>query len=321
MSIKTCGRGIWLGNSCSVRRIPALALAATFGFAPAPIDLSRVFVNGEHDAYLVHADLHVETWTPASPLWLPDELEFRYRFGSVVSSVSAAGIASIRYTRPEMQELFGERFDAPPRTEDIQQGLDFDLQISPANEMIDAKPHGAAGQTSDEDDWHGPPSVATRQASAEDYRAEFIRLAMFVGDVQSSLDFAPRLPFDPVNPGDTWKRTVSYVPGASPSISNQQTHRVDYTYTFSGVVKTPHGLVDRVHAALHLSEDLAGAREGRTAMTLDTQIDFDLDPKTRKTLYADAKSTGEIKSFSDTDEQNLGQIDKIKAETTLSVAK
>jgi hypothetical protein len=298
----------------------AYVLAAGLVMFPPPsepaTDLSRVFAKGDHAAYEVHADLHIETLRPGSEVWLPNELEFWYRFSVDVTGLSSAGIANLHYQRPYLVQVLGERFDAPQSTERIKENLDYDLQVSPANEIIEAKALNGATSKVESDDLIAHGWSRSQGPAFDDYRAEFMRLAMFVGGVDNSLDLAPRLPFAPVRLGDTWRRTVSFVPRRAAGPDEPNTKRVDFVYTYVGTRKSARGAVDRIHATLHLAEDLGGGNE-RMPMTLDAEADFDLDPKTRKTLYVAAKSTGEIRCFANEEDRDPIEIDRLKAETRM----
>jgi len=145
-----------------------------------------------------------------------------------------------------------------------------------------------------------------------DFLSQFIsevhRLALFAGNFESSLDFAPRLPFEKLNVGDTWKRTVGYSPqklkGKNGKTVNQ---RLDYVFTYKGVVDSngkkvyrvtgscllDSNLADFIHETFEVKPEDTGLKS--IPLQLKTSIDFDLDMATQKTLRADATSEGGFK--------------------------
>jgi hypothetical protein len=161
---------------------------------------------------------------------------------------------------------------------------------------------------------------------------ELQRLAMFVGDLNSSLDFAPKLPFDEVVPGDTWERTVSYQPQKMKS-GKTVNQRLDYTFTFDGVKQWKGIDIHQITATLNLDTDAApwlnelygvSDRESDLAkmpLTMDAKIIFRLDMKTGLTLSAFAESKGGWEVFLKLDVQKSVAVQKIKGRTSLKLKK
>jgi hypothetical protein len=153
--------------------------------------------------------------------------------------------------------------------------------------------------------------------------------------MESSLDFAPKFPFNDVLPGDTWKRTVGYQPQALKGKKGQQPviQRLDYTYTYKGLVNVEGKTFQRVTADLSLNTDLAawanqdaskdskddGPQLSKMPMTLKATIEFDLDPKTFDTVAARAYSQGGFQVYMSDAPGQVYFESKLKGSTTLSL--
>lgn len=208
----------------------------------------------------------------------------------------------------------GETFDSPPKTKRVNLKYDFRLTVSPYNEVLDMKdltPKKKPPKKGKAGIFGAPvePQV-TVQAFVGQFIGELYRLSLFTGNLESALDLAPRLNFDDVKVGDTWKRTVGYQPQKLQGKEGKQAvQRLDYTYTYKGLVNGEKGKVHRVEAKLSFNTDLAefvrqitGASSSdlsleKLPLSLDATIQFDLDPKTKHTLHAEAVSTGSFQIF------------------------
>ncbi|MBX7132517.1 MAG: hypothetical protein K1X67_07555, partial [Fimbriimonadaceae bacterium] len=150
------------------------------------------------------------------------------------------------------------------------------------------------------------PTAAAAAVQLNQYQQEIFRLALCVGNFDTSLDLSPKLPFEEVKVGETWKKTASYAPQVIKGKGKSAVQRLDYTYTYEGIVDSESGKkVHRVKAVLKLDTDVAPfinglldmkpEESGLKGMTLklDQTILWDLDLKTRKTLLAVAESKGE----------------------------
>ncbi len=287
--------------------------------APAePVDLSRVFQKDEKLAYDVSAHLLIEEQVYGSPTFMPDEVDLNYSFTEAVKELKPDGIAVIHYQRPTMTIVEGETAERPPKKNVEKTNFDMLLTISPVNEFIDIKDlakkgpanKGKAGAKSVVGNLCAMTSGAAQVelgAALGQFIQDLVRMSAFVGSVDSSVDFSPKLPLTPVKPGATWKKTVGYQPQLLKGTEGKSAvQRLDYTYTYGGVVDSGGKKVHRVTAVLHLDTDaaawfnqVAGAKASEThlksiPLKLDATIDYDLDLNTRRTLKAVAGSKGSV---------------------------
>jgi hypothetical protein len=275
--------------------------------APAPVTLARKFGQGEKLAYAVTASIHAETRAGNLDTWIPDNVDLSYGFTTVVKKLKADGIAEILYNRPTFTEVQDEDFDSGPKKTVDKINMQALLTLSPINQILEAKDLSKTKASDDSTRWLAHAVRGAKQRGlAGNFIGELHRLALFVGGFDSALDFNPKLPLDPVSVGDTWKQTVSYQPQKlkGDKEGKQEVQRLDYTFTYKGLMNSEGKQVQRVQAQLNLDTDLAAffnqlvkmkADESglkKIPMTLKATIDFDLDPKTFRTIRATASSTG-----------------------------
>ncbi len=287
--------------------MPLLAscLLLALGQAPAkPVELLRKFTKGESASYNVVSDLTVESRAGSLNTFIPEDIGIRYSFTTEVLSLGTDGIAKIRYKRPTLTEIQGETFDAPPKPKIEKLNQDYLITLSPINEVIDHK------------DMAPPKKAMARWAGAfqggspiGQFVGEVYRLALFIGPVESSLDFSPKLPLDEVSVGDTWKKTVGYQPQSLKGTSKKAVQRLDYVYTYQGVKSVNGKPVIRIDGALDLDTDLGafvnqllGVEAEKSGLksiplTLKGRIAFDLDPKSLRTIRAVGTTEGQFKVF------------------------
>jgi hypothetical protein len=204
------------------------------------------------------------------------------------------------------------------------------LTLSPINDIIDVrdlakKPPAKAGWTLS--------AARTRpqlQAILGEFMGEVYRLALFTGSFDSALDFSPRLPLDPVMAGDTWKQTVGYQPQKLRGTDKQAVQRLDYTLTYKGKVNLNGKIFERVEATMNLDTDLAdfihqtfkvdSERTGleKVPLKLQGKILFDLDPRTGRTVQANAETTGSFSIFAK-DEPEAIIDEQLKGRTLLKL--
>lgn len=301
----------------------------------APVSLGRVFTPREKLTYAVRANVHSETRPRGLQTWIPEDLDINYDFTTEVEGAKTDGIVVMRYRRPTMTEIQGETFDQPPVTKKQKVNYDFRLTVSPFNEVLEMKdltPPKKPVKKTKSAYWKTPAGRQVLQGMIGQFVSEVYRLSLFVGNFESALDFAPRTPFDPVNVGDTWKRTVGYQPQKLKGKDGKMaTQRLDFTYTYKGLVNGAKGKVHRVEGKLNFNTDLAefvnqtfevtSADTGLKSvpLSLDSTIVFDLDPKTRHALEANAQSDGQFKIVLTDNENDPIQEEKIKGRTSLKL--
>jgi hypothetical protein len=282
----------------------------------AAVSLGRVFTPHEKLTYAVRSGISAERRGAGLTTWLPEDLDINYDFTVDVEALKADGIAVVHYKRPWVDEVTGDTFDAPAKTKRVKSNYDFRLTVSPFNEILEMKdltPPKKKPPVKKKGTIFGSAAVAP-QGSIQGFVGQFIselyRLSLFTGSMESALDFAPRMTFDDVKVGDTWKRTVGYQPQKLKGKDGKQAvQRLDYTYTYKGLVNGDKGKVQRVEAKLTFNTDIAEFVKQLTEATadqigleklplsLDATIVFDLDPKTRHTLKAEATSVGNFQIF------------------------
>jgi hypothetical protein len=287
-----------------------LAAAVVLGLSLETVELERVFVKGEKSQYSVESVLNMESRQYGLNTFMPEDLDINYKFTTEVLALKTDGYCEMSYKRPTMTTIEGETAESPPKTKVDKVGIDLRLDVSPINEItkvVDLNPPKPPAKTPPKKDglWMGPKGPAAVQLGQ--FTQEIFRLALFLGSLDSSLDFSPKLPFEPVKVGETWKRTVGYSPQALQGKEGKSAvQRLDYVFTYAGVQESGGKQVHRVTANLALDTDIGPfinqmmgttpEQSGLKSMQLklDATIDFDLDLKTRKTLKAVAQSKGGI---------------------------
>ena len=306
---------------------------------PAPILLRREYVPHQKFAYAVRSSLHSERRDKHLVTWMPSDLDINYDFSLVVEALKSDGIAIVRYRRPSTTEIEGETFDSPEKTTVSRSDVDLRLTISPFNEVLEMKNlRPKATSLGGRANWlayhssHRPRSFLRSQDAdfATQFVGELERLSLFVGNLDSTLDLAPRTPFRALKIGDAWKQTVGYQPQRIKGKDEQAVQRLDYTYTFRGLVDGEKGKVLRVEAKLDFSNDLADFIRQLTAadsdqlglqrfpLGLKATILFDLDPKSKITLRADAASEASFEVFVPNRDDPVYE-QRMKGHTTLSL--
>lgn len=289
--------------------------------APEPLEFHRKFQLGERATYEVQATLNSESRRLGTDTWMPEDLDIRYRFSYEVTRLLTDGIAVIRYRRPSITEIQGETFERGPVSKNIELNMDLEIQVSPINEILQIRdlapkpPERPAQQAGSRPSrWAVNPVLAALGVGQPQnplgellgqFVGEIYRLSLFVGSLDSSLDFAPRLSFEEVRPGDSWKRTVGYSPQRLSGRSDRMAvQRLDYTFTYKGIVKSNNVDVHRIQATLDHKTDLAefihssfGVKSEQTGlkaipMEFKATIDYDLDLRTHRTLRAVGNTQG-----------------------------
>ena len=309
--------------------LPLLAIALSAS-QDQTVTLNRVSKEHEKLSYEVNSHLQDERREEGLDTWMPSNRDITYKFSAVVNTVKPGGFLEIHYLRPTMTDTVGETFNSPP-VQDIQKvNLDLLLTVTPLNEITAekdlAKPAGKGGLLA----FSRGSGAQQLNPLIGQFVSEIYRLALNVGSVDSSLDFTPRLPIDDVKPGDTWKTTVGYSPQMLQSKDKTIVQRLDYTYTYVGIVEADGKKVYRVTADLNVDTDLAkffhdstGTTPEETGlkampMTLKSHIDFDLDMNTRETLHAEMASNGTFSiQLNDKDEALFEE--RFKGSTTLDL--
>lgn len=285
------------------------------------ITLSRVFTKGEKLQYAIASNLHIESRPYGLQTFMPEDLDLNYKFTTEVKELKNDGVALVHYQRPNMVQVQGESAESPEKTTVDKINLNFDLTVSPINKILEEKdlnpPKKKPLKPGNEDDGGDNLGLlAMRPAGAQDplgsligqFMGDIYRLALNVGSMDSALDFSPKLPIDDVKVGDSWKETVSYQPQKLKGKDGQMAvQRLDYTFTYKGLVTSNNKQYYRISAALDLNTDLAtfinqlvNAKASDTGLksiplTLKQTIDYNLDVNTKRTVSAVSKAEGGFK--------------------------
>jgi hypothetical protein len=306
-------------------------IAAFIALVQTPIALKRQFEPGLKSAYKVEANLHVERRMIGLVTFLPQDVTISYGFTTLVESVQA-GVGKIRYERPTVSVYEGDWNDQPAHTDVEKVHQVENISLSEINEVVD---HKSLGKKQED----GARALARLKAGlnrqADSIITPFIedmeRNSLFIGPVDSSMDFAPRLDFQPVKVGDTWKRTVGFQPQKLKGKKGKAlVQRIDLTYTYAGTGTLGGKPTVKVQAALDYTADLGdylngvvGASSDVTEIstipvTLHCKLEFDLDPKTLQTLRGTCNSEG---GFSIRVTKQLEPVveEKLKGETVMTL--
>lgn len=272
----------------------AIAIAST---GQQPVELYRQFSKGESLKYQVRSSVVIETKQGNMAFFMPETMDMNYDARLTVKEIKADGFADVEYRRPTITIVEGETANSPQRT--VKQKVDFDalLTISPINEVTNVvdqqmlRTYGGFGTA-----YVAPQSIP--------YTQELVRLALFSGSIDSSLELSPKLPFEDVSPGDTWQRTVNYLPQQKEGQEKSAVQRLDFTYTYDGIKEWKGKSVHQITGKLALDSNAAeilnqamGLKPYESGLEelplkMDSTITFWLDQKTKRTLGAEANSVG-----------------------------
>ena len=243
--------------------------------------------------------------------FFPSDVEQAYEFSIDVLRLKNDGFAEIRYRRPTLRYTIGDTVERGPQTRKYPLNWNLRMTTSPLNEPTDVvdetpKPKKPAAWVRSA----RPQADGAILAILGQVAGEIQSLSFFTGGFDTSLDLAPKLPVEPIAPGATWKHTVGYAPQKLKGEAKKQANqRLDYIYTYKGLVANPSGKgkVHRIVAALSLKTDiadfgrqLAGDRAEiftKAPVTLDAEIEYDLDPVTRHTIRATATSRNTVQLY------------------------
>lgn len=308
---------------------------------PAPVELLREFKKGDFLTYQVKSHLLTETKTYQNPVFMPSIMDLEYKFTIDVKDIKADGFADIVYKRPTMTITTEDGGEAGLKTSEEKTNLNMGMTLSPINEITNVKdlnppekPEKPKAKPNDNLLLRLMAPTAPRVQQIPflgEFLQDLYRLALCTGSLDSALDLAPKLPYEEVEPGDTWKRTVSYQPQKLKGADGKTVvQRLDYTFVYDGLVAKEDGKFHQVTASLNLDTDIGtfinqyfNATAGQTGiksipLKLQSKIVFLLDEKTKNTVKADAESKGEWKimlSVMDTPYQD----EKITGRTSLRI--
>lgn len=292
--------------------------------SPAPVQLTRRFTAGDIDTYTVQAVLKSETRANGLQTWLPSEQRISYGFTTTVKQVLPDGSAMVNYKRPTLTVFEDDGFGSAGEKKQEKVNWDINLTLSPVSRILDSKDATKKARFA---------AKVENLKKAEDqdldeYISEVYRMALLCGGLTSSLDIAPPLPLKKVAVGDTWKSTLSYQPQKLRG-SEMAVQRVDLTYRYDGTGSFRKTAVQKVSATLELKSDFAkwllqdssevdeDDAKLKMPISLKVNLQFSLDAKTLKTLFATAQSEGQIQLFTADSAETAEIEEKFKGTTTM----
>jgi hypothetical protein len=318
--------------------MPALVSLLAFCFtvanpAVAPVTLARKFAVGQRETYAIRSSLHSESRSGEVRTWIPEDIDINYDFSIEIKKLKADGIAEVAYRRPTMVIQEGETFDGPGKRQVEKVDFDLTMDVSPINELlkITENPKPKPKPTA-KGKWAMPRGTTkVAQLNFAQFISEIQRLALFVGPIDSSLDFNPKLPLDEVSVGETWKKTVGFQPQKLRGTANKQAvQRLDCTYTYRGLQTINNKPFQRIDAEItfkndlgqflrQLVDDIPESEFGlKIPVELNAKIEYFLDPKTMRTLRAVAESEGGF-SIEISTEPDPVQQQKFRGRTVMSL--
>lgn len=311
--------------------VTVLLAAAFLQQGPAAVTLSHAMKVGDKVSGRVKGHLVTETRQPGLDTWLPDETWLQYDYYLEVTKEKADGIVDAKYRRPTFSTTVpAEGGENKTTVEKV--NMTADVTISPINEILavkDTTPKKAGSNIRRALLLRGVHGKSLDMIG--DVLGDIYRLSMFIGSLDSSLDFQPKLPFDEVKEGDTWKRTVSYSPQALDSKGGKSVmQRLDMVYTYKGIVDSDGKKAYRVNGSLDVNADMMKymkdnfgpdaqeilAQIKEISYRLNASINYDLDMKTCSVLKASSLAKGDLRLVG-TQVQEALMEQKITAETSL----
>lgn len=304
--------------------------------------LNRAYKVGDKLEYQVDAGLHVETRELGLNTWIPQELDTVYRFTAEVVSLKPDGGAVVHYLRPTVTDIYGETVDSGPKTKVNKLNWDMLLTMSPINEILSVKDqtkrkpneNGGGSENRSGDKTSDLRFTTLRQdplkALLDEVTGGIVELVMFMGTLDSGLDFAPKLPWVAVTPGYTWKKSGGFSPQKLKESGKMAVQRLDYTYTYTGPIDVDGKHYLRIHADLALDTDIgafimqemdwkpADTELKTIPFTLKAQMDFDLDPATKRTVRAIATCGAEAHIFIKEYDNAYDEV-KLNGKTTMKL--
>jgi hypothetical protein len=240
---------------------------------------------------------------------MPEDLDINYDFSLVVEQIKADGIAVVRYKRPTMTIIEGETAEAPPKPTTEKVNFDLALTLSPINEIIDVKDLTVKKAPAKKSNKSLVPAARPTPQELGGILGQFVnemyRLALFSGSFDSALDFAPKLRSTKVAVGDTWHKTVGYQPQKLKGKDGKSVvQRLDFTYTYKGLVTVNGKKFQRLEASFDHNTDLGEFLNDtfdvksedtgikKLPMRLKSKVEFNLDPVTHHAVLAEANTEG-----------------------------
>lgn len=306
-----------------------------------PKELRRLLPIGLEETYGYSALLTSERRDPYSNLdtFLPETQRLSYQFKINVKEKKADDIVVLDYSRYNFKVAV-EGGGAAEAEMEGQEDFKLKITLSPTNavlDIVDTTPKKPTKKPADEEaKWvrllqqQGPSGQDyTRQVLGQFFQ-ELQRMSLMFGSLDSSLDFAPKLPDEEVSPGDSWDETVSYQPQKARGTKSTTVQRLDMQYTYvgrvvlngkpfeqiKGSVKMDANLKDYVDGAYGIPKAQSPFKDVRVKFEMNSV--FNLDPKTMRTVFAQVNSVGNLVTDFDYQGTRLVSEDRFTGEAKIS---
>lgn len=281
-----------------------------------PVELYRTFEKGKTYSYSVRTHLQSDQREVGRSTFIPEDVDLNYDFTYKILEVQSSGMAKVLYQRPVITQIDGETANRGAIETKFPVGWKMELTLSPINAVTgvkDLQEKEKSGSFLNLTRAFRPFSAMTlgeRQDIVSQFTSELQRMVLFVGSLDSSLDFAPRLPLGEVEVGEKWRQTMSYQPMEIKGSGGQfEVQRLDMDLVFNGIkdrdgtkfasitgnIKLDTDAAKYINQAMRMTASQSGL--SKLPMKLDTKIEFELDPKTYTTRRATSSSVGNWSIF------------------------
>ncbi len=282
-----------------------------------PVEIYRTFEKGKTYSYSVRTHLQSETREVGRNTFIPSDVDINYDFNYKIIDVKSSGMAKVLYQRPAISQIDGETASSGPITTKVPLNWKMELDLSPVNAVTGMK--DLTKEKKINSVWFKQPvayrtfssmTSMERQDIVSQFVSELQRMVLFVGGLDSSLDFAPRLPLGEVEVGEKWRQTMSYQPMEIKGSGGQfEVQRLDMDLVFNGMkdkngvpyasitglLKLDTDAAKYINQAMQMTANQSGL--AKLPMKLETKIEFELDPKTFTTRRATSSSLGNWSIF------------------------
>lgn len=295
-----------------------LASLAVAAVQDAPVVLERKFTAGDRFVYKFNTKTFSDDRDYQFDMFMPNTQESMYTATTDVLEVKPSGAVVCRWVVSDAWFILGENASRDEMRIKDKEGADYRVEVTQVNDILDMrdnrppKPEKNAPKT--EADWMRSLMAAAVQPTLDQWVGQYVgpiyQLAGFTGGPYSGLDFAPKLPLDEVKVGDTWKKTVGFSPQKLRNDKDKKmaVTRLDYTYTYRGLVEEDGKKYLKITSACSLKTDvndflgqLMGSQENspmsKAPLTWDAKVEYWLDPVTLHTINIEASSEGKFEMW------------------------
>jgi hypothetical protein len=309
----------------------------------APKQLRRQLPIGLEEIYGYSALLTSERRDPRMNLdtYLPETQRLMYQFKLNVKEKKADDIVVLDYLRTGFKVAVEGGAEGEQYIPMDGGNLNFKITLSPTNavlDLVDISPKKPEKKVKDENvmwlrrlqDGGVVSGQALTQQVVGQFFQELQRMSLMIGSLDSSMDFAPKLPDEEVVPGDTWEETVSYQPQRARGTKSTTVQRLDMTYTYVGLVKVNGKPFEQIKGSVTMDANLKDYIDGAygipkaqspfKSVNVKFQMNsvFNLDPKSLRTVYAEVRSNGNLSTDFDFQGMRTTSEDRFTGEAKIA---